>query len=83
MVAFLFVFIGYLRHRLYPIRRELLWCLMTGFGGGAVELLLVNIGHAWTYASPNFYGIPLYMPIFWAVIAAASVSLYQGVMVKK
>lgn len=79
MVSFLFLFIGYVRHRVDPIQHEFIWCLMAGFGGGVVEAVLVNFGHAWTYASPHFFGIPMYMPIFWGIVSAAVIALYEAV----
>ncbi len=83
LVSLLFIGIGYFRHRLNPIRHEVLWCVGIGLGGGIVEMILVNIGQAWTYTTPHILGIPLYMPIFWGTIAAAIVSLYEGLVKRR
>ncbi len=46
-------------------------------GSAVIEIILVNVGHAWTYTTSQFLGIPLYMPIFWGLLGSTVISLYQ------
>lgn len=61
-----------------PIKMELLWFILISGGGAVIEIVLVNVGNAWTYANSQFFGIPLYMPIFWGLIGTTVITLYQG-----
>ena len=72
------LFIGFGKHVLYPIKKELIWYLFVSLGGGLVEILLVNYEQAWSYATPQFYGIPMYMPLFWGTVGTTIVVTYEG-----
>jgi hypothetical protein len=67
---------------LYPIKKELLWFIFICIGGSIIEILLVNYGHAWRYATPQFFGIPIWMPLFWGVVGTTIVVLYDGLIKK-
>ena len=76
-LSFSLVVLALLKHRVLPIRKELSWYLLILTGGALVEIVLVNIGNAWTYTNPQFLGIPIYMPLFWGVIGTAIISFYH------
>ncbi len=65
------------KHFVVPIKKELFWFVLVSVGGALVEVVLVNMGNAWTYTNPQFLGIPLYMPIFWGLVGTTTVTLYQ------
>lgn len=78
LLSFLLLLIAYIKHKIIPISKELLWFILVSVGGTFVEVLLVNIAHAWSYATPHFLGIPIYMPIFWGVVGITIIVLYDG-----
>jgi len=76
--SFFLVFLAYLKRRLYPIKREVPWYLGIAIGGALVEIVLVNFGQGWSYAHPDFFGIPLWIPLFWGLIGTTTIVLYEG-----
>lgn len=78
-LSFALVVLALLKHRVLPIRKELSWYLLILTGGALIEIVLVNIGNAWTYTNPQFLGVPIYMPLFWGVIGTSIVPLYQEI----
>lgn len=77
LTAFLLMLV-FVKHLVIPIRKEFLWFALLSAGGAAVEIVLVNFGNAWTYANPQFFGIPGYMPVFWGLTGSVIISLYEG-----
>lgn len=78
MLSTLLVITAYVKHRLYPIKSELLWFALICFGGAIVEILLVNMGEAWSYSSSQLFNIPVWMPLFWGVVGTTIVVVYEG-----
>jgi len=80
VLSLVIVFCAYIKHKVFPIKKELLWyCLITIFGALA-EMLLVNVGHAWTYVNPQLFGVPIYMPLFWGLLGTTIIVLYDGLL---
>jgi hypothetical protein len=69
---------AYLKHRLYPIKFELLWFGSICIGGAITEGLLVNFAGAWSYDSSQLFDIPVWMPLFWGVVGTTLIVLYDG-----
>ena len=69
---------AYIKHRIYPIKKELLWFILLSVGGGLVEILLVQGANAWTYATPHVMGIPVWMPFFWGLVGTTIIVVYEG-----
>lgn len=82
LLSIILVSLGYIKHLVYPIKKEFLWFIMISIGGAFVELALVNYAHAWSYTFPQFYGIPVYMPLFWGLLGTTIVVLYDGIVEK-
>lgn len=80
LVSILFALIAYTKHKLIPIKKELLWFSLISVGGGTTEILLVNLSHAWSYANAQFFNIPIYMPIFWGVLGTTLIVLYDSLI---
>lgn len=78
----LLILLAYLKHKLFPIKKELIWYLLISVGGAIVEVILVNLGDGWRYSNPDIYGIPVWIPLFWGLIGTTSVVLYDGLVNK-
>lgn len=83
ILSILLIFLAFVKHRLYPIKKEFLWYVLITFGGLAVEVILVNIGHGWSYTKPDLFGIPIWIPFFWGLIGTTTIVLYDGMMSEK
>ena len=71
------ILLAYLKHRLYPIKKELLWYVLICFGGATVEIILVNVGRGWSYFHPDFLGVPFWIPLFWGLIGTTIIVIYD------
>lgn len=80
LLSVVLLVLGYIKHRIYPIKKELMWYLLVCFVGLFVEILLVNYAHAWSYTRPQFMGVPAYMPLFWGTIGTTIIVAYDGFM---
>lgn len=78
LLSALLVITAYVKHRLYPIKAELVWFALICVGGAIVEALLVNIGGAWSYASSHLFNIPVWMPLFWGVVGTTVIVMHAG-----
>jgi len=83
LLSVLLLLIAYGKHKLYPIKSELLWFVLICIGGGLVEILLVNFGHAWSYTQPQLYDIPIWMPIFWGLVGTTVIVMHEGLTKKR
>jgi hypothetical protein len=83
VLSALLVLTAYVKHRLYPITSELVWFSLICIGGAIVEILLVNLGGAWKYSSPQLFNIPVWMPLFWGVVGTTIVVMYDGLTEKQ
>jgi hypothetical protein len=70
--------LAYIKHILYPIKKELFWYLLICVAGTIVEIVLVNFGHGWTYSNPDVFGIPLWIPLFWGLVGTTIIIVYQA-----
>src|SRR5262245_36135114 len=80
LLSILLLLSAYIKYRLYPIKHELLWFSIICIGGAFIEGLLVNISGAWTYASPQLFNIPIWMPIFWGTVGTIIIVLHEGLI---
>lgn len=80
--SILLIVLAYIKHIMYPIKKELLWFVLVGFSGAVVEILLVNFGASWTYSNTYLFGIPLWLPLFWGVISTTIIVLYDSLILK-
>jgi hypothetical protein len=76
----LLILLAYIKHKLYPIKKELLWYILICVGGAIVEIILVNFGNGWRYSHPDIFGIPFWIPIFWGTLGTTIVVLYDGLV---
>jgi hypothetical protein len=80
LLSALLLLAAYIKHRLYPIKYELLWFVLICVGGAAVEGLLVNGAEAWNYVSPQVFGIPVWMPLFWGTVGTTVIVMHDGLV---
>lgn len=80
ILSILYIIYAYTKHRLCPIKKELLWFVFVCLGGAIVEIMLVNISHAWSYSNSQLLGIPLYMPLFWGVVGTTIIVIYNELL---
>ena len=80
--SILLILLAYAKHKMYPIKKELLWFVLICTGGAIVEIILVNFGHGWTYSNPNIFGIPIWIPLFWGLIGTTIIVGYDGLLEK-
>jgi hypothetical protein len=80
VLSILLILLAYIKHTLYPIKKELLWYLSICIGGAFVEIILVNVGHGWTYSTPDFLGIPVWIPLFWGFVGTNIIIVYDGLV---
>ena len=78
VLSILLILIAFAKHKLFPITQELLWFMLIFAGGGVVEILLVNFANAWSYATSQLFGIPIWMPLFWGVVGTTIIVIYDG-----
>jgi hypothetical protein len=82
LFSILLILLAYAKHKLYPIKKELLWYVLICVGGAIGEILLVNVGHGWSYSHPDFFGIPMWIPLFWGVVGTTIIVTYDGLIHK-
>lgn len=82
LLSFLIIVTAFIKHKLYPIKKELLWFVLIAVGGGVTEVILVNSGSVWTYSLSQFMGIPVWIPLFWGTIATTIIVAYDGLIKK-
>lgn len=78
LFSILLIFLAYIKHKIYPIKKELLWYFLISVGGAFVEIILVNFGHGWRYSNPQFFSIPVWIPLFWGLVGTTTIVLYDG-----
>lgn len=72
------LFVAVVKHKIFPIKKEWLWFGFIGVCGGLTEIFLVNIGGAWSYAEPDIFGVPLFMPLYWGIIGITLPVIYKA-----
>ena len=77
LLSFLLMLLAYVKHKIYPIKKELLWFVLICVVGAIVEIIMVNIGHAWSYSASQILGIPIWMAIFWGLVGTTIIVIYN------
>ncbi len=78
LLSVLIITIATIKHKIYPIKKELVFFILITFGGAILEILLIKIGSAWTYKNPSFFGLPIWMPLFWGAVGNTVITMYEG-----
>lgn len=80
LFSLLLIVLTYIKHRIYPIKKELLWYLLICIGGAIAEIILINFGHGWRYSNPDIFGIPLWIPLFWGLVGTTMLVIYDALI---
>jgi hypothetical protein len=83
LLSVLLLLVAYIKHRLYPIKLELLLFVSICISGAIIEGILVNVAGVWTYASPHVLNVPLWMPLFWGTAGTTLIAAYEGLTEQK
>lgn len=78
LFSVLLITLAYIKHLLYPIKKEFQWYILICVIGTFIEIVLINYGHGWTYSNPNVFGIPIWIPLFWGLIGTTILVIYDG-----
>jgi hypothetical protein len=73
----LLIALAYIKHLIFPIKREFLWYISVSVIGFIIEIILVNFGHGWTYVNPDLFGVPIWIPLFWGLVGTTIVVIYS------
>ncbi len=79
VLSVLLIALALVKRRILPIAREFHWYAGLTIGGAIVEIIMVNIGRAWSYVTPQVLNIPLWMPLFWGLVGTTSIVLYMEI----
>ena len=79
LLSTVLIVLALVKRRFLPIAREFHWYAGLTIGGAIVEILMVNIGGAWSYVTPQVLNIPLWMPLFWGLVGTISIVLYTEI----
>lgn len=74
----LLLLIGIIKHKYFPIKKELVWYVLILVGGSLIEFVLVNFGSAWSYSNSQLFGIPAWIPFYWGLMGTTLIVLYDG-----
>ena len=72
-----------IKFKLVPIKKEIVWYFLTVIISTLVEVILVNIGGAWSYAQSSVLNVPIYMPLLWGLVATIIIVIYQEIFENK
>lgn len=82
ILSLLLIILALIKHRFFPMKQELSWYLGFCIGGAVVEILMVNIGHGWSYVKPQLFNIPIWMPLFWGLTGTTVIVFYTEITKK-
>ncbi len=78
LIIFLLV-LAYAKNHFSPIKKEFIIYGLIVFSSAIVEIILVNMTHAWSYTNAQFFGIPYWPPIFWGLLGNSLITFYEGI----
>jgi len=78
LIIFLLV-LAYAKKNFSPIKKEFMIFTLIVFSSAIVEIILVNMTQAWSYANAQFFGIPFWPPIFWGLLGTSLITFYEGI----
>ncbi len=71
--------LAYIKHKIFPIKKELAIFSLIVFSSAVVEIILVNMTHAWSYTNAQLFDIPFWPPIFWGLLGTSLITFYEGI----
>ncbi len=78
LLSLLLTAIGYIKHKIIPIKKEFLFFVIGGIIGTVGESLIMNSG-PWSYSLENIFNFPLWLPFLWGLAGTLGISLYEAI----
>lgn len=66
-----------IKHKVLPIKKEIVWFVISGIIGSLGESLMMLTG-PWSYSYTDVINFPAWLPLLWGLAGCVGVSLYQG-----
>lgn len=79
LLAAALVLLAWVKHMLFPLKWELIWFLVIAGMGAYAESLIIRTSGVWTYTNPQFWGIPIWLPMIWGLAATGVLTAYSAV----
>ncbi len=76
LLAMLLGLTSYLKHRLSPVRNELLMFVVAAMLGTVMESILIERG-VWSYGQPGILSFPIWLPFAWGLACSVWLTLYS------
>jgi len=76
------VAIAWLKHRLFPIRFEVLWFCGVAALGAYAEAWIITDSGAWSYANWQVAHIPVWLPAIWGLVGISLMTGYAALTEK-
>ena len=78
LLSILLISLAFSRHKIYPLKKELLWFILIGAIGSIGESIVILRG-AWSYGQAHLINIPYWLPLLWGLAGTTALTLYQGI----
>lgn len=82
LLAVVLAAIAFVKHKLYPLRFELLWYCGVAVLGAYAEALIIAEGGAWSYAKWQYANIPVWLPAIWGLVGISLMTAYSALTEK-
>jgi len=79
IVSFSLLLIAILKHKFFPIKKELLWFIIAAIVGSMAENIMI-FSSAWYYTKPQIGNIPYWLPFLWGSSGTMLVTFYEGII---
>jgi len=79
ILSILLIFLSIAKHKIIPIKKELLIFVVAGLVGMVGESFIISNG-AWLYSNPQIFNVPLYLFFLWGVAGITGISMYLGLI---
>ena len=77
LLSILLVLMAYIKHRVYPIKKEFLMFIVAGAVATAAESTVMFAG-PWVYSTKHLLNFPIWLPFLWGLAGINGITLYQG-----
>lgn len=77
LLSTLLILIAFIKHKIHPIKKELLLFVSIFIGGPIMEIVLVNFSKAWSYSNSQFFGIPIWIAPYWGLMGTTIIAIYE------
>lgn len=73
------VMLAFLKQKVFPVKKPLVWYLVTFFLGPITESLIMWLGSGpWIYVQHTVFNFPFWLPFLWGMAGLIAATLYEG-----